>query len=881
MNANRRTVVVQGPLAFRMYRLAAADRGALGLQLTTLPLLAARLAGGFFRPAQSEDLESAIQSALAAGGFAEIEPIRSLPGMPRAATRTLRKLWDADVSLEAARHHRFADIALLERRVRDALPPSVLTPRDLRERALRQIKHAPNALGALDLDRLLEVPPVWRSLIRELREVVPVRWIEPGTPDVEWFTGEVVASPHNAVPPPQVVTCANSRSEVMESLRWARFLLATRRARASDIAICAASTDEWDDHVLTLAKGADQPIHFSNGIPALSTRDGQACAALADLLINGLSQDRVRRAFNHAIGQGRRLEGLGRDWAIGISPEAGLFQLEHWRRALTDAASHHRPNTIEIAVLESALALVARGIGAAEEAGHEFLGPSARLLWQRALKSGPASALDLSLQALRLADESEPGTSIVWCPATHLVGAPRAYVWLLGLTSGTWPVRSREDPLLPDHLLSRKILNPDPIGDQQRRAFELICARASGACWISRSRRSSQGGLLPASPLLAPYAQGTPLKRGRIPQHAFSETDRLLARPQDAATSPRLRSAMGCWSDWNTSKVTPHDGLAPEHQPIIGRALQRTQSATSLAHLLRDPLSFVWRYALGWYAPPVVEQPLSLDARAWGELVHEVLRRTVNLLEPNPGYTRASHDALRHALRTALCEVRDEWPLTRPVPPLLLWQHTLAHAEQLAFKALTQDESFHPKTRCWTEVPFGSPDVVPGDWPWDTTATVIIPGTTVPIRGTIDRLDRNATRTSVRVTDYKTGSEPPEPAGIVARGGSDLQRVIYAIAAIQLLPEARRVVARLFYLRADPPRPYELSDINQAIRDVGGYVAQACALLNAGKALPGPVRADFDDYRIALPAASDTYFAKKRAAFYRAFGTFARIWNAP
>jgi hypothetical protein len=32
-------------------------------------------------------------------------------------------------------------------------------------------------------------------------------------------------------------------------------------------------------------------------------REGQACAALADVLLNGLSQDRVRRLFGRAAGR--------------------------------------------------------------------------------------------------------------------------------------------------------------------------------------------------------------------------------------------------------------------------------------------------------------------------------------------------------------------------------------------------------------------------------------------------------------------------------------------------------------------------------------------------------------------------------------------------
>lgn len=59
----RRTVVVEGPLAFRMRRIAAARRGETGVQILTMPQLAARLAGGFTQPARSEDLDTATRAA--------------------------------------------------------------------------------------------------------------------------------------------------------------------------------------------------------------------------------------------------------------------------------------------------------------------------------------------------------------------------------------------------------------------------------------------------------------------------------------------------------------------------------------------------------------------------------------------------------------------------------------------------------------------------------------------------------------------------------------------------------------------------------------------------------------------------------------------------
>jgi hypothetical protein len=72
-----------------MRRLLAARQRDVGLEIVTLPLLAARLAGGFRRPATRQDLNPAIRVALDAGGFGDLERIRTLPGMTRAIGRTL------------------------------------------------------------------------------------------------------------------------------------------------------------------------------------------------------------------------------------------------------------------------------------------------------------------------------------------------------------------------------------------------------------------------------------------------------------------------------------------------------------------------------------------------------------------------------------------------------------------------------------------------------------------------------------------------------------------------------------------------------------------------------------------------------------------------
>src|SRR5580693_122302 len=106
-----RTVVVDGPLALRTRRLQAARNRELGLQIYTLPQLVARLAGGFIHPATGDDIEPAVRAALQLAGFADLGPLSGLPGMVRAVSRTLDRLWRAGVAPDGHTelHPRLAD----------------------------------------------------------------------------------------------------------------------------------------------------------------------------------------------------------------------------------------------------------------------------------------------------------------------------------------------------------------------------------------------------------------------------------------------------------------------------------------------------------------------------------------------------------------------------------------------------------------------------------------------------------------------------------------------------------------------------------------------------------------------------------------------------
>lgn len=881
----RRAVVVDGPLAFRMRRLAAARDRELGLEILTLPQLAVRLAGGFCRPAHGEILFPAINAALEQGGYAQLNGVRHLPGMARAVARTLARVWSADLNLDdlSVTSTRLSDLALLQRRIREALPAGALIPTDLRDAALARCSHANSLFGSLTLEGLMDIDPVWRSLVAGLASQIDVEWISVGLGDRTWFPGRSTARSVPSPPELHGAICADPRAEVVEALRWARELLSRGDIAASDIAFSSASPDAWDEHFLVLAADAGLPLHFSHGIPALSTREGQACAALADVLINGLSQDRVRRLLRRLPRSPAR-DRVPDDWSAGLPRRAGLFALDHWRRALAATRDSRTAGEAAEVALSPILEAISKGPAAATQAGDMLLVDQSRLLWEEALRIAPEGAIALSLQALRLPDGRDPGNCIVWCPASHLSSRPRPWLRLLGIASRSWPRTESEDPLLPDHILPRRVLEPVSLPDRDRRLFQALVGQASRGIVLSRSRRSAAGSLQSPSPLWPDPVAGEVLGRTRIPEHAFSESDRLLARPLEAAQSVRVASSRLCWRNWGRPAITPHDGAVRPTHPTVERALGRLHSTTSLRRLLRDPLGFLWRYGLGWRSLELDQQPLAFSPATFGELVHELLRRAINSLEPEPGFGRASRAEIEVALEAAVGVVSDAWPLERAVPPSLLWRHTLDEAARRTLRGLTLDDAFQAGTRSWTELSFGQSGLAERiDAPWEAGREVQIPNTGVHFGGRIDRVDLRAGGAAVRISDYKAGEAPRNAHRIIIAQGSELQRVLYALAARQLLPDATMVVSRLVYLDGTSD-PFALKEqaLDDAISEVAKFVTIACRLGRSGSAAPGPDARDrFNDLRLALPADLEAYFQRKQAAFNQASSELSPLWSRP
>jgi hypothetical protein len=896
----RETIVVHSRLAWRRVRGDAATARRHGLQALSIELLAARLAGGFLQPIDSDALKAAITKAITVD-LGELNGIKGLPGFSRAAAATMSKAWTAGLDLTgasttegAAAGSRLAAIARLEAEVLRCLPPSMRRPADLVAAAFSRIHHAQALFGRISVHGRTEMSPVWRPLLAALAGVTEVRWVAGPRPVPAWVRDlssiAIIEAPPES-PEMQCESCASPRHEALETLRWARSLIATGQARPEEIAIATASPEEWDDHFLALSEMSGLDLHFVHGRKVLTTAEGQLAAAFAELLLRGFSQARMTRLVALLRSQNAAFEIVPRDWWRALPQDAPLLDAGRWRELLaTLPDAGIQGADLAAPVLRELVDTLALGLKRASVIGERLLRGRSLAIWRKALTEGPPEALDVTLATLRLPDELPPEATIIWAPASSLAAEPRPYVRLIGLTSRAWPRRHTEDPLLPNHVVPAGRLDPLPVHEADRRDFDTIVKTTARQVICSYPRRDAQGRINGLSPLFPKSLSKTYRQRARIPQHAAGWSDRLFARPAEFQALPVALSAVSCWIDWHTERLTAHDGVVRSDHPLIIAALNRRQSATSLAKLLRDPLGYLWTYGFRWEAPQESEEPLLLEPADFGNLLHAVLERAVERLETTQpgGLGAADAAATSDALHAALAIVAADWERDRPVPPPIIWRRTLKNIHVLAFGALTFREDPLPDQRSWAEIPFGDDPraaSLPADFrarlPWDPCKRVIVPGTTVAIGGSIDRLDLSGSATSARVTDYKSGKPPSQKKQLVLKGGAELQRCLYAYAVRTLMAGANDVEARLLYPKGSDRGLYALSDPGKVLEELAGFVGAAQRHVLAGNLLPGAGAEDgFNDLAFALPGgAKESYFQLKRTLVAERLVDLAPLWE--
>lgn len=402
----RKTLVVHNRYAWRSYRTRAALGAEQGLQLLTIDQMAGRLAGGFLQPVDQENFKAAVATALDAP-LGELEAIKALPGFQRAVAASLAKAWSAGLALDEEAKNasqpvaraRLEALAALEKEVLARLPYNQRRPGDLVAAALQRVKFAKAVFGGIEVRGRTEMSPVWRPLLAAIAKETEVVWIAEARHIPDWVAGSgiKVDKCEAETPVMRAVSCASPRHEILEALRWARQHLA-HGIKPEQIAIAAASPENWDDHMLAASEAANLPVHFVHGRAALSTSEGQLAAALAEILLRGLSRARVTRLVALLRSRIPRFGSLPGDWWRALPDDAPLLDAARWKRAIDDVevgsfsdGADHRP------LLTETIDIISKGLNAAGEIGEVLFDARTLAIWRKALTEGPPAALDVTL----------------------------------------------------------------------------------------------------------------------------------------------------------------------------------------------------------------------------------------------------------------------------------------------------------------------------------------------------------------------------------------------------------------------------------------------------------------------------------------------------
>ena len=539
-----------------------------------------------------------------------------------------------------------------------------------------------------------------------------------------------------------------------------------------------------------------------------------------------------------------------------------------WNRLLARLKREDWPDGVDHTAGLRALARTARRRDRRRrpKIGDAFLKGRALAIWRKALLAGPAASIDATLETLKQDDGLDACVSVAWMPASALAASPRRFVRLIGLNSSRWPRGIAEDRLIPDHIIPTAELDPLPVSLADRRDFETILATTSSEVVLSRARRDSDGRLLGRSPLLAGHGEETYLRRNAVPEHAFSETDRLMARPQEfggrSASDQRARLAGATGSAQRSRRMTVSSG------PIIrsfSRSSRERSRQVRCRRLLRSPLGFVWRYAFGWRAPESSAEPwcsTRSESATWftwcSTAPCAIWRARADWCPPTPRRSRPRWTEPRCLSRpigraNARSRRRSSGDARWTMPELL------------AGRALTYGDEPLPDARSYGEVPFGgSEPKSEAETPWDRKRRRSrFRDTGFNIAGYIDRLDISGDGKRALVRDYKTG-RPPR-GEIRLNGGRELQRCLYAFAVKALLGDDVAISASLLYPRE--PIDLQLDDPEAALAEITDYLRAARTSLAGGAALPGPdTGGDYDDLAFALPANAGATYCKRKHA---------------
>ena len=418
------------------------------------------------------------------------------------------------------------------------------------------------------------------------------------------------------------------------------------------------------------------------------------------------------------------------------------------------------------------------------------------------------------------------------------IGLELDTVVVLGMAEGSFPVRRRDDPLLPDRIRALAAtdlpLSADAVNEDHRCLLAVMAAATevtfsfprgdlrhnaerAPSRWLLDSTEAHDG-VRPAAAdlnrLTGDWLKEVPsfiagLRASGFPSHDQEYDVRALLDRAEAGLDirtdplvdlrPALRRGIDLFEARLSPRFTRFDGNLATDGDLRGVQLPaptdpgQIMSATRLEAWAACPHAYFMRHVLTVNPVEDPEEQYRISPLTLGSLVHGVLDRWIgDALStddlPAPGVAWADSD-IEQLLALGNAEA-DRLQARGMVGRRVYWQRD----RQVLLNDLAGFVEFdhaqraaHGSTPLATEMPFGMPG---GSTP---PVTLRLPdGRSLTVRGAIDRVDETPEGGLV-VIDYKTGSnrnyrglsaDDPTP------GGAHLQLVLYSLAVREILGRA-------------------------------------------------------------------------------------------
>lgn len=586
------------------------------------------------------------------------------------------------------------------------------------------------------------------------------------------------------------------------------------------------------------------PCTFAEGIAAHFTRPGQACLAFLRWIGEGwhaVDLQRAARAGAFAtpgfarilrrarIGWGRdrylpRIDMLLADDEISertLEAAKATHEVIQQLMSITEAIAETLdvPAAARAASTFVAKAHVRNEIDAmAREGLRRMLDELAALETPSGVKSPHrseiASRLSEAVRNLHVA-ASNPRPGFLHIAPIRAGGwTARSRMFVVGLDESKHPGSGLQDPIILD--VEREAVGIPIVGDRPQRAaeqFHRLLGRASSRqitlsyallALNDRRERFPSSSLLdvyrvPSGKRDATYEEvGSSITReGFVDPPPLSGSEWWLLRrfaDRDMNIAPALLEAYAglaagsrAEAARDSDEITKWDGLIEaSREELDPRRNGRVYSASQIENMAGCPYRHFLHRILGIYALDDIafEQDTWLEASEFGILLHEVLQSAMDEL-----CAKGRKPSMRFLPRMqaiggeALARWRDEVP---PPSEAAFEKRRQELLDSCEIFLRTEEEACRTVTPKYFEVSFGADEDEGIAMPEPFTLT-LGRGSSIQLRGRIDRVDHDESADEWHVWDYKSGSTYQFDRGGVLACGTKIQHAIYARAFAAML----------------------------------------------------------------------------------------------